>query len=365
MTGSSGNAANFPPLYARWLADAIAAELPGEPFSTCDRCAMLDGPPSSLRFDASTKCCTYTPVLPNFLAGAILGDLDPAAADGRASLVARIARRAAVTPLGLGTTRSQKLVYEHLGNGFGRATALRCAHYVDREGGQCGIWRHRNAVCATWFCKHERGAVGFALWRALEALLTAVERSLAIWTALEVGVDPELIHRALPARHAHADEPLTATDIDGREPADYAALWGPWRDREADLYAACAARASGLEWQDVERICGPEVALYRRRIQARLAAHGHPQLPARLRGAAYRVIHHGREVVRLQTYSAYDPIELPSPLIHALASFDGRPVADGVRALADDHGIDLAPDLLQSLVDFAVLSDADLPDPQP
>ena len=41
-----------------------------------------------LQFEPSTKCCTFLPELPNFLVGAMLADTDPAAAEGRASVIA-------------------------------------------------------------------------------------------------------------------------------------------------------------------------------------------------------------------------------------------------------------------------------------
>jgi len=352
--------AGFPALYARWVDAIVDGAMPHETHATCDRCAMCasDGAAGSLVFDAATKCCTHVPVLPNFLVGAILVDPDPAAAEGRQSVVARIARRAGVTPLGLARTRTQTLVYDHSDEAFGRAVTLRCPHYVDRDGGQCGIWRHRNSICTTWFCKHVDGHRGFELWRTLEALLVVAERALALWCALEVGVEPRRVQPLVPNRPDRPHEALDAADLDQREPKNYAARWGHWHGREAELYTACATLVSKLEWTDVERIGGSELSLYRRVLQARYAELTNPRLPARLRPAAYRVIHRGRETVRLQTYSPYDPIELPSDLIHVLHCFDGQPVAEALQRLMDDHALELTPGLVQSLVDFGVLIDA-------
>src|SRR5207253_3996635 len=90
------------------------------------------------------------------------------------------------TPRGLHPSAVWRLLYqEGGGGGFGRAQALLCPYY-DNEGGLCGIWRNRQSTCATWFCKHVRGAVGQRFWNALHALLAAVEDDLAGWCLVEL-----------------------------------------------------------------------------------------------------------------------------------------------------------------------------------
>lgn len=118
-------------------------------------------------FDPQVKCCTYLPELPNFLVGRILADEDPALAVGRATVEKRLQAGVAVTPLGLDRTPFYDLLYQHADTAFGRSHTLRCPHYIE-EGGLCGIWQHRNSVCATWFCKHVRGAMGFRFWKEEE-----------------------------------------------------------------------------------------------------------------------------------------------------------------------------------------------------
>ena len=70
----------LPALYAPWIEEALGHPLPDESRATCDRCVMMtrgevDDP--DVPYDPVTRCCTYTPHLPNFLVGAILGDGGP------------------------------------------------------------------------------------------------------------------------------------------------------------------------------------------------------------------------------------------------------------------------------------------------
>src|SRR5579863_3280623 len=142
----------------------LPGPIPAETSATCDRCAMVrpvdpeSAPPESF-FSPQTKCCTYLPEIANFLVGRILADASPDAAFGRATVEARIDAGVEVTPLGLQKTPLFSLVYRASPASFGHATSMRCPHYVV-DGGRCGVWRHRESTCATWFCKFARGANG-------------------------------------------------------------------------------------------------------------------------------------------------------------------------------------------------------------
>jgi hypothetical protein len=134
-------------VHAGWLATALGGPWKTERYATCSACAMAkepdargEVPPGA--FNADTKCCTFTPTLPNFLVGAALADstLSPF---GRRSLLDRIAARRGVSPFGL---LGEPAVDPR---GFGRDPALLCPHY---DGGVCGIWPHREAVCTTYYC---------------------------------------------------------------------------------------------------------------------------------------------------------------------------------------------------------------------
>src|ERR1044071_2985933 len=96
-------ASDLPTLYARWAAALLSAPIPRETEATCDDCAMVSSDPETIAFRHDTKCCTFTPVLPNFLVGAVLDE---------PSIEARIATGLAVSPLGLGVTVGYRLLFE-------------------------------------------------------------------------------------------------------------------------------------------------------------------------------------------------------------------------------------------------------------
>lgn len=338
----------LPPLYARWLDALLAAELPREPQATCADCAMCakpGHPPPGLRpFVPDTKCCTYVAELPNFLAGRILRD--PAIPEGRARLEARIDAAAGVSPLGVYATRDERARFQAVGDVMGGGAEVRCPHFVV-EGGTCSIWTQRNAVCSTWFCKHERGAVGHELWVAVRDLLRSVEGSLAVWALLELGVDVRLVARGLGPNAELGAAP--------QKPSEIPAFWGEWAGRERELYLAAADLVDPLGWDDVLRIGGVGIAARAAIVKAAQARVAEPGVPARLRLGSFQMLGIGSEASLVTTYSAHDPIALPAPLFGVFHYFDGRPTEQALQAMLDERGIALDPLLLRRLIDHRIL----------
>jgi hypothetical protein len=337
------------------MAAFLGGDIPPESRATCHSCAMLPAPgqvPGPRHFDAVTKCCTYVPKLANFRVGDILADRDPAAAAGRATLVARIAAGIGVSPLGLARPPAWELVYRHgvtpSDHAFGRTRTLRCPHYL--EDGRCGIWRHREAVCATWFCKHDRGGVGQAFWEALGQLLGVLERALARRCVLALDVGDVALAAVLDE-----GQPDDGPSLDGRaDAARQQRIWGTWHGREHTFYEACAAHVETLGWDDVWRAGGAEAEAHGQVVRATYDALVWEAIPARLRLARLAGVELGPVLARVETYRSYDPLGVPTELLPHLARFDGRPTAD-VRDELAAAGVTLPAAMLQQLVDWGVL----------
>jgi hypothetical protein len=309
-------------------------------------------------FRSDTKCCTYQPSLPNFLVGRILDDDDPAMAKGRATIDARIEARAGVTPLGLETDGVHALLYEHgAARAFGRSRTLRCPHYLDEAGGRCGIWKHRNGVCATWFCKHSRGATGRRFWAIADDLLATVERDVGRWCVLELGLSAE----ALGALFPHGADrgvrgPLDGPRIDREvDPASYRALWGNWHGREQEMFRESARLVSGLAWREVRAISGAGALVFERLLREASCRLRSDEIPERLVLGSFRVVATPRTRVRVVGYSELDPMELPRVLIDLLPCFDGRPTGQALRRIEQTARIRIEPALVRRLVDAGLL----------
>lgn len=358
----------LPPLYARWMDSLLASAIPHETRATCDDCAMCApegaSPPDGTQyFSPRTKCCTYQPRLPNYLVGRALEDADFAFSVGRATLEKRVHAGIQVTPLGVGASRVFGVLYDNGRSGFGHAESMRCPHYLEEAGGRCGIWRHRNAICSTWFCKFERGALGMVFWDRTRNLLLAIERSLSIWCVLEAGLELEALGAAFPlAGPAVKQESMTAHDLDGVPDPEVARMcWGTWLGREREFYGLCARRVESLTWSDVERIGGAEVTALAHLASRAFRALVSDELPERLALGEFKVISASREAIRVSSYTGADPLDLDPDVLQVLPYFDGRPVREALAAIEEEQGMRVEQDLVRRLADFRVLVPATAP----
>jgi hypothetical protein len=360
--GAGPESSTLPPLYANWAAAFLGGPIPAETDATCHDCAMCSPsgarPTTGVFFAPDVKCCSYMPTLPNFLVGRVLRDDDPALAVGQKTIEARLAARVAVTPLGLGPTPTHAALYARHGDRtFGQSRALICPHFVDEGGGRCAIWRHRNGVCATWFCKHVRGGVGLRFWQALEQLLTAVETQLARWCVLELGIDTDALHELFrPTTDRGVISSRKARKrYDTLDEGAYRRQWGPWLGQETKFFSECARLVDGLAWPDIVRIGGATTAVFERltlEAYRRLTSH---VIPERLQVGKLKTVAEGRSHTRIVAYSGHDPINLPKILVGLLPYFDGGLTDDTLRRIRRETGYVLEPPLVGRLVDYEIL----------
>ncbi|HEY6506450.1 MAG TPA: hypothetical protein VIY56_00470 [Vicinamibacterales bacterium] len=366
--------AQLPSLYQPWVEVLLGGGIPAETEATCGHCAMIPEPgdasrdpaaesPSRLSFDPRVKCCTYVPALPNFLVGRILLDTSPETRPGRASVQARIAAGIGVTPEGLGPPPVFAVLYARgAADTFGQAVDLRCPHY-QADSGNCGIWRHRQSVCSTWFCKHDRGAVGQEFWLALRRLLGVVERALAVHCVRTLAPGPAALR--LAAERAQEAPALRASDLGGSGSADLAAadrVWGSYARREEAFYVAAAQLVGALTWTDVLRAGGEELHLACDVLHHAYDALVSTALPKALRTGTLHVSSVGADVVEFTSYSGYDPLVVPRVLFDVLHVFDGRPTTRALAAAAG-AGVTLDRAVVRKLVDVGALVDAERPSP--
>jgi len=352
----------LPSLYAGWMGQLLAGQIPRETEATCEDCAMCAGPgqveASEVFFDPRTKCCTYVPRLANFLVGRVLADDDPAAAAGRVTVATRIRSGVGVTPLGLDQPPTFQILYENTApNSFGRSPSLRCPHYLEDEGGRCGVWKHRASVCATWFCKHVRGATGLRFWQSLHQLLSGVERALSRWCVLQLDIGADALRRLFPVPttpgQLGAAQRRTLDDLVNREAGR--ALWGRWYDREADFYRECGRLVGGLAWDDVVAIAGPEVQVFARMTMEAYDRLTSTDIPGRLKVGELNIVRMGPGSCRVATYSGSDPLDLPPELMETLTYFEGRTTDQALRAIEAGAGLRIDQALIRRLVDFRIL----------
>lgn len=275
--------------------------MPEEPRANCSDCSMCkprDRVTAQDRvFNASTKCCTYIPVLPNFLVGGILQDEDPQFAEGK-SLFLREGARLVVSPSGVAPP--WHYWWHYYDKPFGEVELLKCPYYINRDGGLCGIWKYRNSRCTTWFCKYDRGTFGLNFWCALSDLLARMEKDLSEWCVRELDL-------RIPEQPSNAAE----------------ATWGNWSGRELDFYKQCFGKVSALTWLQALELSGPKgLNLAEDTLKKFALLVDAPSLPDHLKPGNFTSEDLGNDAVRVWGYRSYDPIDLPNDVFEQIKNGD-------------------------------------------
>lgn len=352
LSPSGAAGASLPSRYSAWLDEALGATIPEETEATCDDCAMCPKAGEKkgrVTFEPDVKCCTYVPHLANFLVGGILHDPDPSLDRGRDSMLERIRGIQGVTPLGVSAPRDFKVRYAGRDDdAFGRDASLLCPHYIE-ENGQCGIWKHRNAVCTTWFCKHVRGKVGGEFWLAIKALLGEVEQSLSLHCATKLDIPVDIVAAGLTANAAGHDA-STQHQVDP-------AHWGPWAGRVEDYFERCDELVRAMSWGEVVKVGGARTAALVRLIGLHHGRLTNTDAPIALRVGRFEVVKVDDAGMLVSTYSQYDPVQLTPRLVKLLPYFEGQPMAECLAAIREKEGVELEPEVVRSLADFGVLTD--------
>lgn len=214
-----------------------------------------------------TKCCTYYPVIPNYMIGAILLDTNPYLDEGRRRLLAIIEKGHGVTPLGIIPTFKHDKVYKayHQPLKTIKSTAianeLRCPFY---NKGNCTIWSHRTELCSTYFCFSSGGVQGQQFWNQFQELFTSIEHGLSVFALNEMNYPV----KDFPAE-AFSPETLKLDNEKGElNEKVYSKIWQEWKGEEVDFFKKCYEATQGLSAVEVEKLFGLKEAIQIKKVKA-------------------------------------------------------------------------------------------------
>jgi len=289
--------------------------------------------------------------LPNYLVGAVLRDRD---SEGAVRVRALIKSRRGVSPARVAPPRTFFALY---GRGrdlaFGKSGYLLCP-YFDEAGGICSIWENREAVCATYFCKHVAGEPGKRFWDAVRMYLQHVQRSLAIYLmySLDVAGAPEVADRFMTAEYETGK--LTASDLDHEvSESDYSALWASWYEKEEEFFVACAERAEHLSPEEFGGVAGVEAKLALDRVLRSFAA---TEIPPRIKFKTESQLGVSGNSYIVNLTHAQLTLAVPRVVLHA---FDGKaPTAAVCQRLREQSRMAVEDELIYALYHAGVFVSA-------
>jgi hypothetical protein len=259
--------------------------------------------------------------MPNYLVGALLGDTDHDHGAGKSRVIEKIAARTSISPLGVLRPRKYSLLIKNSAHGyFGRSNELLCPFY-EHTAGICTIAPHWDAVCSTWFCKHDAGEDGKKFWRTLRKYLENLEKILTRYALQKVGADP-----LAPGLAMDETAPLTLQELDGLPPQPhlYDRLWGKWVGREEEFYRECYTHISQLQQDDFATLEGIEQKILLQELEQayqQLMSAPVPMLLKKNPGLLVEKISDSDYL--LSGYSPFDPAKVSKRLYDCLDYFDG------------------------------------------
>lgn len=192
----------LPQIYEKILPREILEFGPQETKATCDTCAMSrPRNKAKVHYREDLKCCTFHPLLPNYMVGAIFKDNN--ATEAHRILRDKIARREYALPMGMVAPIRYQVEFNQRQEGdFGQREDWLCPYY-NKEKQNCNVWRNRGVVCSTFFCKSSYGPVGLKFWEKLSNYLWYVELALLEEALVLLDFSPRQIMTLLDYHNRH------------------------------------------------------------------------------------------------------------------------------------------------------------------
>lgn len=327
---------DLPEIYDRLFPDFFQQPIPQETLATCNDCAMCARPgqpqfPGQEFFRPDVKCCTYHPKLANFLVGGLLLDTNPAMEKGRRVVREKIKNRIGVSPSSILPSKKYALLHKFGGErGFGKNLTLICPYYV-LESGLCGIWKFRDAVCSTYFCKTAAGQEGKRFWNVLRGYLVQAQDSLTWYALLNLGFEVDAIWDYLTTYTSDALEPQDLDELPTPEDV-YRKIWVNWIGREEELYKKTYEIVSSLSREEYERISGMNQKVFQQWLKARYMDVVSPPIGTMLRpNPDLKAQQAADGMYVIKTEAGFFTIQ--PALYEVLGMFDGKRTVDEVKSM--------------------------------
>ena len=290
------------------------------------------------------KCCTYHPTLPSYLVGGALTEASP---EGAKRIKKTIADKKGVTPFGLNAPKLYNILYNNQSGGFGNSENLLCPYFL-KESRNCSIWKFRESVCSTYFCKHVAGPSGKQFWADVKKHLQHIEQCLVQYIAKEAGLDYFL--KVTPDFKNQSGQ-LTAQELDGLPPKNYEEIWGEWKDKEEEFYKWSFQKVTEMSRSTFEEICGIRQKVLLKNLEM--------QRTEMVDIPEYLNVHKDwlprkAEKTKLVHFKSIDiQFELPTQVLNAFN--EGKAKSEVIKNLNEKEGIEIEDVLLLSLYQYGIL----------
>ena len=324
----------LPSIYRHLLPNIFNQDIHIEAYADCSNCNMCQ--PSDIVsdqrfFSPKTKCCTFKPIVPNYLVGGILAEMPH-----QTKIHDYVDSGQKITPLGYFPSTDELQHYNRIiPDQFGIDESAMCELLVD---GNCSIWQHRNAICSTYFCHYFKGHHGKQFWEEVRDFLQMIEELLSNYCCEQLSISPNYLTSATTNFYVNVQSALK--NMSPHLALSDQDIWGPWANKRRDFFLECHRICNALSPIDIEQLSPIQYQNKLSKLQDSYSQMMSPTLPESLIfNPKCNVIDFDSE----QTFFYVDRlIKLPAVLKTILPLFDGKTTAKTVRQLASDQfGVDM------------------------
>lgn len=350
----------LPTFYSNFLPKKFHIKVAEETISKCSNCVMLQNDDKSHQnasyFNPNTKCCTYHPIIRNYLVGAFLSDESENISVGRDIIIQKIQRRVGVLPDAIHPSNKYSHLYNSSANFFGKTISMVCPFYNNKQG-NCFIWKYRSAICTTWFCKPVYGEDGELFWNEVKNYLVYVENVLSTYALLKCGFN--ILDINIPFTHVEINKPqriLNHEDIDEIVSEEkYKRIWGNYCSNEIEFYKNCYAIIEKISNKDFNKISGVYHDLLLKKVTMQNNKLAKFVLPFYLKKNPNLIIEKSLHNKYIVTYK-FQRISLSPELYQILDNFNGILSIQEIRKyLKINFNLTINDDLLKSLYHNRIL----------
>ena len=255
--------------------EILSIAIPKERFANCDDCHHCI---KAFNPRSTTKCCTYHPVLPNYMVGAILSSDNPLMEEGKRRVLQKISDKLGITPYGIippaahHDTKTNRAKDQNLKEATKTNILLKCPFY--HQGG-CSIWQNRTENCSTFFCTSVGGKVGEDFWNSFHQYFISIEHKVAIHSLTRIGYPLD----KLPTNYIEPDK-LGLDDKEGHLNEDlYTLLWNKWKGNEIEFYKQCFQYSQELSSSEVNGFLEPKDKLLEETVKVKANEFNKVRIP--------------------------------------------------------------------------------------
>lgn len=234
--------ASLPKIYHSLLPPQVLELGVSESLATCHDCPQLL-PKAKPAYAPELKCCTFFPLMGNYLVGGILAEDLP----GKEALIKMMKWRQFVLPVGLGPAPAYQWRFVNKDpKDFGNRPELLCPFY-EKEMGGCRVWQFRSSECRSFFCRSEAGEKGELFWRSFNELLFFTEVNLSQSFLFETGYLPADFKTQIKLLRR-----MEFKDGDGQNwclsEYEHQKIWDHWLGREEEFFLKAYEWVKGINY---------------------------------------------------------------------------------------------------------------------